>query len=185
MRLPRDDPPLLCDDWLRPPRDDDALLRDDAPLREEPPDPPREDDDGPPRLEDDPPREDEDPPREDAEPPRPDDDAPRPDDEPPRPDAEAPRPPLLPVFFAALPRDCDPLLLLAALRPEPLPPRVLALLVLRVRVAFIRCVSMVWPRDGRGAVTQTPCRGRPRYQRTMRGLRCIVVRPAQETDSAN
>jgi len=151
VRLPRDDPLLLCDDWLRPPRDDDALLRDDdAPLRDEPLEPPRLDE-LPPRPDDEPPRLEDEPPRLDDEPPRPDDELPRRDD------------PL--VFFAALPRDCEPLVLLAAPRPELLRPRVLALLVLRVRVAFMVRVSVVWPRDGRGPVTQTPCRAAAGYQR--------------------
>jgi len=83
----------------------------------------------------DPPRPDELPPGE----PRPLDDAlPRPDDDPPR-LVEPPRVLDRLVFFAALPRDCEPEVFLLVLRPcEPLRPRVLELpLDLRVRVAFM------------------------------------------------
>ena len=102
------------------------------------------------------------------------DDAPRPDVDPPRADP--------PVFFAALPRDCVALLLVAAPRPELLRPRVLALLVLRVRVAFMGCVSpLVWPRDGRGPVTQTPCRRSAGYQRRVCTTRVLSHRQRRDS----
>jgi hypothetical protein len=124
-------------------------------------------------------------------------DVPPPDDEALRalprdpPEDERPDPPRLPepprvddrlVFFAALPRDCEPEAFLLVLRPcEPLRARVLVLpLDLRVRVAFMSCLSDDGRCAGRYAKSMPPSQRIPPHDpRRGERARNVLVSPSR------